>query len=84
MMNELATLLKEQVDTKGYIDVGTGVENPLGVGIGELRTAVHMLKEQGYVVLTVKVKRNDSDDDVLVKLLASPGTTYKDLVVKLK
>ena len=83
-MNKLADELKAQVDTRGYFDIGTGVEEHMGVSIGEFRNAVSMLKEQGYVVLSVMVNQSSGVDHTIVKLLASPGTTYKDVVVKMK
>lgn len=50
-MNEaknIAKILKEQVDTKGMIDVGTGVERELGVSKEKLNQALAMLEVEGY------------------------------------
>lgn len=45
-----ANLLRDEVEAKGYIDVGTGVEKSakLGVSRTRLNTAVKMLEEEGY------------------------------------
>jgi hypothetical protein len=40
-------MLKEQVAKKGYIDVGTGVENHLGISSTKLNTSIAVLKDQG-------------------------------------
>ena len=83
-MNKLASKLKEAVDTKGYIDVGSGVEEHLGVSKEEMVEALSILEKEGYVLLAVIVNQLGAEENVLVKLLASPGTTYKDIVVKMK
>ena len=83
-LTEIANKLKEHVDIKGYLDIGTGIETSLGVSKEDLNTAVSMLVKNDYVVLFVTVEQVGSDKTMLLKLLASPGTTYKDLVVKMK
>lgn len=83
-LTEIADKLKEHVDTKGYLDIGTGVEKAMGVSKEDLQTAVCMLEELGYVILFVKVSQSGTEKSLVVKLLASPETTYKDLVIKLK
>lgn len=44
----IANMLKEQVETKKYIDVGLGVEKHLGISRTRLKTSLGMLKEEGY------------------------------------
>ena len=41
-------MLKDQVDKKKYIDVGSGVETQLGVTRTRLDTSIAVLKEEGY------------------------------------
>lgn len=50
-----SNILKEQVDKKGMIEVGTGVELSLGVSDTKLKTSIAMLEEQGYKVFNIRV-----------------------------
>lgn len=81
VLTATSNMLKEQVDSRGYIDIGSGVENHIGVSNTRLAAAVAVLKEQGYEVHTVQVDQlgTGSDQKTLVKVLAPPGTTYRDI-----
>ena len=75
-----ATVLKDAVDNKGLIDIGVGIEQHLGVAPTKLSTAVAMLKEQGYVVHTIKVQQVGTGEFTTMKVLAPPGTEWKTVV----
>lgn len=75
-----ASLLKREVDKQGYLDIGTGVEMYAGVSDTRLRTAVAMLKEDGYVVHNVQVDQLGTGQKTTIKVLAPEGTTYRDIV----
>src|SRR5690606_6321996 len=73
-----AAMLKDEVDSKSFIDIGAGVENHLGVSKERLKTAVAMLQEQGYEVHNVKIK-TALGNETEVKVLTLPGNTQKDV-----
>jgi len=73
-----AGMLKREVEAKGFIDVGRGVENHLGLSKEKLAAAVALLKEEGYTVHTVQVDQAGTSNKTLVKVLGPPGTTYRD------
>lgn len=80
-----ADLLKAQVDEKGYLDVGAGVENHVGVSQTSLATAVTMLKEQGYEVHNIKIEQLGTGKFTEIKVLAPPSDldrkeVFKDIV----
>lgn len=83
-MTATANMLREEVDSKGPVQIGRGVEHNqslLGVNANSLGTAVAMLKAEGYVVHTVQVAQiGSAGNKTLVKVLAPPGTEYKDIV----
>lgn len=79
VLQSTANMLKEKVDTKGLIDIGTGVEHRLGISSTKLATAVATLKEQGYVVHPVQVPQLGTHQMTTIKVLAPPGTTYMDV-----
>lgn len=78
--NAAAQMLKDNVDEKGFIDIGAGVEYDLNVPRTRMDTAVAMLKEQGYTVHYVQVDQLGTNHKTTIKVLAPPGTTYKDVV----
>lgn len=79
ILNTTANMLKDQVEKKGYIDIGTGVENHIGVSQTKLSTAVAMLKEQGYTVHYVKVEQLGTGQQTTIKVLAPPNTPYSEV-----
>lgn len=72
--------LKNDVDTHGFIDVGVGVERHMGISRTRLDTAIARLKEQGYEVHSVQIDQLGTTGKTTVKVLAPPGTTYRDIV----
>lgn len=70
-----ANMLKEQVDIHKYVDIGRGVENYIGVTKERLRSAVAILKEQGYKVHYTAEKGLGTGKDVSKIVLAGPDST---------
>lgn len=54
---KVAEVLKEQVASKTYLDVGSGVELQLNISKTQLNTAVAMLEKQGYTKHLLKVEQ---------------------------
>lgn len=79
VLNSTASMLKDQVAEKGFIDVGKGVENYAGVSSTRLDTAVAMLREQGYEVHAVNVRQIGTGKDTRMKILGPPGSTQKEV-----
>lgn len=79
ILQTTSNMLKDQVDQKSYIDIGTGVENHLGVSGTKLNTAVAMLQEQGYTVHYIKVQQLGTGQQTTIKVLAKPNTPYKEV-----
>lgn len=75
-----ADILKEQVAKKTYIDVGPGVEVEMGISRTKLKTAIALLKEEGYENINVQVDQLGTNNKTLISVLAPPGSTYKDIV----
>lgn len=86
ILTNTANMLRDEVDSKGFIDVGTGNELFVDLGTGStgisstrLATAVAMLREEGYAYHTVKVPQIGTGLDTTVKVLAPPGTTQREV-----
>lgn len=72
--------LKQNVDKYKYIDVGLGVAEELGITETRLKTALQVLKDQGYEVHEIQVAQVGIPGQYTkVKVLAPPGTEYREV-----
>jgi hypothetical protein len=80
-LHNIANMLEEGVLAKKYIDIGSGVEQHLGISPDRLRVAVAMLKEKGYMVHPIQVEQLGTapGNKTTVKVLAPPGSTYREV-----
>ena len=75
-----AQFLKEQVDKKGMIDVGVGVEKELCVSAEKLKEALTMLEMQGYPTYGGGVPQvTNPGNQTNMKVLCPPGTEHKEI-----
>lgn len=74
-----STMLKGQIESKKYIDIGTGVENQLGISQTKLSTAVAVLQEEGYKVHYLKVTQLGTGKQTTVKVLTAPNVPYSEV-----
>lgn len=74
-----AAKLKERVDEVGYLDVGSGTENYVGVSSTRLNTALFHLKAQGYEVHDASLPQVATGQRTEYRILAKPGTTRTDV-----
>jgi hypothetical protein len=79
ILQTTAAMLKDQVEKKGFIDIGTGVERHIGVSQTKLKTAVAMLKEEGYKVHYVKVQQLGTGQYTTIPVLSKPGVPYSEV-----
>lgn len=75
-----ANALKDQVDKKGWIDVGAGAELYMGVSKTKLDTSLEILKEKGYELHNVPIKQLGTGKMTTVKVLCPPGVTWAEVV----
>jgi len=76
---ETASMLKDNVSSKGFIDVGAGVEANLNISRTKLDVAIAMLKEEGYEVHNIPIEQMGTGQYTWTKVLCPPGTTAKDV-----
>ena len=75
-----ADILKKQVDEKGMIDVGTGVEIAMGVSKEKLKEALYILELQGYPTYGGRVPQaTNAGRLTTLKVLCPPGTEHKEI-----
>lgn len=75
-----ADFLKEQINTKGIIDVGVGVERELGISKEKLGQALAILEAEGYPVYGRGVSQvTNPGKQTNIKVICPPGTEHKDV-----
>lgn len=77
----VADFLKKQVDEKGMIDVGVGVERELGdISREKMNQALYILEMEGYPVYGGGVPQvTNPGKQTNIKVLCPPGTEHKDI-----
>jgi DNA-binding CsgD family transcriptional regulator len=76
VIENTANMLKDEVVSKAYVQVGVGIERHLGVSKEKLGTAIARLEEEGYGVHYVKVEQLGTGLNTTLKVLAAPGVPY--------
>lgn len=74
--------LRDQINEKGIIEVGKGVEKSLQLGVSreKMDVAIDILKDEGYEVYTVNVPQLTNEGKYTkIQLLCPKGTEYNDL-----
>ncbi len=72
-------MLKDQVADKKYLDVGSGVEQHIGISETKLKAAIANLQEEGYSIHYIKVPTTIGNETT-VKVLVGPETTWSELM----
>jgi len=88
ILQQTADMLKRQVDEKGFVDVGAHVEKDLpigdnpatgkGISPDKFKTALSILKEQGYNVHDVNIRQVGTGEMTKYLVLTKPGVTRKE------
>lgn len=72
--------LKDQIDKKGMIDVGVGVERELGITKEKMNQALYMLEREGYPVYTGRIAQVTMPGQyTTMRVVGPPGTEHKDI-----
>jgi hypothetical protein len=79
VLNATSGMLKQHVDEKKYVDIGSGTEYQLGVSREKLNAAIKLLEDEGYKRYYVKVPQVSGRGDTTIKVLAKPGVGYAEL-----
>ena len=79
-VRNIADKIKEQIDKKGMIDVGVGVERELGVSPERLTAALDVLQEEGYPVYKGGIPNVTNPGKQLnQRVICPPGTQHKEI-----
>lgn len=78
-VTDVANKLRKASEEKGYIDIGKGTELSLNISPDGLKTAVEMLKAEGYTTQEARLKQVGSNgaNETIFKVLCPPGSENK-------
>ena len=77
---ETADFIKSQVDKKGMIDVGTGVERELNISQEKLNQALYLLEREGYPIYKGGIPQaTNPGQQTNQKVICPPGTEHKEI-----
>lgn len=72
--------LRKIVDEKVMLDVGVGVERSVGITRTKLDEAIEILRLEGYELYPARISQvTNKGKYTTIKVLAKPGTEYKDI-----
>lgn len=84
ILQNTADMLRREVEAKGYIDIGAGVGNQLGLSETRLKTAVAILEEEGYRTYYPKVPQVGTIHETSLKVLGRGDVTPKEAYAAMK
>ncbi|QEQ93947.1 helix-turn-helix DNA-binding domain protein [Streptomyces phage Kardashian] len=79
ILKSTSEMLRAQVQSHGYIDVGKGTELLMGVSAEKLKAARRILEDEGYKLHYVDVEQLGTGKMTKLKVLSKPGTTFKEV-----
>jgi predicted transcriptional regulator len=74
-----ASVLRDNVKEKKYIDVGRGVEAHMGVTRTNLNTSISKLKDEGYKVHYIKIEQLGTGKETTLKVLTGPDVNTSEV-----
>ena len=77
---ETANYIRNQIDTKGMIDVGTGVERELNISKEKLNEALYILEREGYPIYKGGIPQaTNPGQQTNQRVICPPGTQHKEI-----
>ena len=77
---ETAAFIKKQIDEKGMIDVGTGVERELNISKEKLDQALYLLEREGYPIYKGGIPQvTNPGQQTNQRVICPPGTEHKEI-----
>lgn len=75
-----ADFIKQQVDERGMIDVGVGVERELNISSEKLEQALYLLEREGYPTYSGRIAQvTNAGQMTTLKVICPPGYEHKDI-----
>ena len=78
-IDNTADILRKACNEKGVINVSTGTELLMGVTDTTKKTAIELLKNEGYTNVNVKIPQMGTNHETTLSVLAPPGMSFGDI-----
>lgn len=78
-IDNTADILRKACNEKGVINVSTGTELLMGVTDTTKKTAIEMLKNEGYTNVNVKIPQMGTNHETTLSVLAPPGMSFGEI-----
>lgn len=80
LARKTADIIKKEVDEKGMVEIGLGVERELGVSREKMAQSTYMLELEGYPIYKRRVPQATNPGKfTTVTVLCKPGTEYNEI-----
>jgi len=80
LAKDTANFIREQIETKGMIDVGSGIERELGISKEKLDQSLMILEMEGYPVYGGRVPQvTNAGRQTTLKVICPKGTEHKEI-----
>lgn len=79
ILKTTSDFLRDKIDEEGFIDVGAGVENHLGISATKKNTALAMLEEEGYKRFYVPVEQLGTGEKTNTLVFARPDKEFPEV-----
>lgn len=77
---ETADFIRKEIESKGMIDVGTGVERELGISKEKLKEALYILEREGYPIYKGGIPQpTNPGQQTNQKVICPKGTEHKEI-----
>ena len=75
-----ADFIKKQIDEKGMVDVGVGVERELNISSEKLEQALYLLEREGYPTYSGRIAQvTNAGQMTTLKVACPPGTKHSEI-----
>lgn len=75
-LRQTAEVIRKNVDEHDIVDIGKGVELHLGVADTKMKSAIAVLRDEGYETFTLQTPQVGSQNNTNQKVIVKPGTTF--------
>jgi hypothetical protein len=80
VLSNTVNMLKDSVAKDGFIDVGVGTENRIGISRTKIKAALSVARDEGYEVHEVFIKQVGTGKYTIMNVLVAPGVDKKEAI----
>ena len=78
-IRKTADVIREEVLKKGVVDIGAGNEVYLGISATKLKTAISLLKDEGFNVYDIKIQQMGANNKTTIQVMTTKDISARDI-----